>query len=407
MEDVSPEVIWTILQKLDYNTILIYCQTCKWAVEILRSNAFWVQKIRFDIISRYDIESSNNFVNTTLDPDQRYLQIFTENLGVACGSERFVNPRYLMRRAIRKGRIDIEKYLINRGFNDWSLILEEYATINDRKSIDYYLQLLDNYDIVAYGALIGGHKDLFDSIKLLVRDNHEWNWDLLASAALQSGNTDIFEYILLLMPEQYELNWQKLCEVSILLENRDLFDYIRFLVPNYTFNFTRLGLIAASINDLEFFEYVRSLTLFTKYNWQAWSYGAIESGNQDIFDHIWLLGNKNWEYDWNKLASIALLHNHRFLFNYIYVMAPRNYSFSWNRLLRSAINSRNPYLVKYLISLAPENQIIDWSEVLLVTMELKCKILFNKILELVPDQIILNWPDINRRSSNSLGEFLS
>jgi hypothetical protein len=396
IETIPLEIIWNILQRVDYNTILVYCQTCKLAKEILETKAFWIQKLYHDIGYR-----SNIFIDLSLVPDQRYLQIFTENFGLARGSERFMTPKYMMRRAIQQGRIDIINYLLKLEFDDINLILEEYAILNDTNSINYYLSFCPNYDIVAYGALIGGHKDLFDSI-LSLEIEHDWN--LLISGVLRSNNTELFSYVLLKSPND-TINWQQLLESVVILGYRRVFDYIRELFAEGDFDYVRLGYMAAASNDSDFFDYVRSLTIFTKEMWIQWMYGTIESGNIEMFDYVQNLGNSDWTYNWNELLFRSLRKDHRNLFNHIALMLPENHIIDWDGLICNAINSHNPYLIKYLLSIEPNNLIIDWSKLILYTMNLKCKILLSKVLELVPDGIILDCFDIKRRATNFLEQY--
>lgn len=389
MDDYPFEVIWLVLQQLDHNTILRYCRTSKFNYEIINIKAFWIQKSKVS----HDI-----FNNTSLAPDQRYLQLITNNYELARGSERFLNPKILMCRAIRQNRKDIIEYLLSLGFNDSSLILQEYAAIGNISKVNYYLFITQDYNAAAYGALVGCQKDLFDLIRL---KEYDYDWDLLVSGALYSEDKNLFIHVLSLLPN-YSLNWQQLAECSILLGNRVILDHILLIVINYEFDWTRFGYMAAASGNLDMFDYIRSLMPFNQSNWIQWVNGSMEFGNIDFFNYIQSLGYAHWKLNWTKLISKALINNNKDLADYILKYTPIDYELNWDIVVKSSIDSRNLYLIKHILSLT----YINWNEILLYTMSLKCKILFNQVLDLVPNNITLDWNYITRKASNYLEEII-
>src|SRR5689334_10816439 len=112
----------TLLFQADYDTILNYCRSHLQAQEICRDKVFWIQKAQ----KEFNI-SPNNFRNTTLSPAQRYLELLTQNDGIAYGSEQFISLDKFVKRAIRQNRNDLVEYAINLEFNNWQIPLKEYA----------------------------------------------------------------------------------------------------------------------------------------------------------------------------------------------------------------------------------------------------------------------------------------
>lgn len=156
----------TLLQA-DYDTILNSCRTSKEFQSICNDKSFWEEKALKDFGT-----SLEEFNNTNLTPAQRYLQLLTEEGGVALGSEQFLSFTFslnkiykeMAKRAVMDHKDYIVQDLINRGYKDWDWLLYNYAIRNDTAAVGQFSKLADPnkiYQLIARGALEGEHIDLF------------------------------------------------------------------------------------------------------------------------------------------------------------------------------------------------------------------------------------------------------
>jgi hypothetical protein len=367
-----------LLSQADYDTIINYCRTYVQAQSICKSNVFWIHKAQQDFGT-----SADEFRNTILSPAQRYLKLLTQNGGVAYGAENFIRLDEFVRRAIQQDRSDLVQYAIDLGFDIWSILLYEYAKKGNKKMVDHYLKLTEDYNPAAQGALEGNHEQLFDYIRSEAPENYDWYWDHLGVAVIQSGNENLFYYIWNLVPEDYnrwgffelareaiEMGNQKLFDfiwmnapegynwhLSYLVapalenENKKLFDHVRSLNPGYDWDYDLLAGAAIEFNHKELFDYVRSLAP-RNYPWyyNGFAEQAANDGNKQLFDYIRSLAPEDYDWDFQNLAEITLRSGHKEFFQYIESLAPSNYPWNIDVFANSIIISGNLRLLNWLIN---------------------------------------------------------
>ena len=205
-----PELLWYMLQTANYDDVIEYCRSYIQAKQICRQNVFWIQKAQKD----FGIPT-NEFVNSRLSSSQRYLQLLTEEGGIAKGAEKYLGLNDFAARSIQQNREDLYQYALDLGFNDWTTALKEYAAKGNKQLVDYYLILTPNYQIAAQGALKGGYLELFNYIRSLAPIDYQWDYTWLAFNALTGGYIDLFNYVRSLAPINYDWGWDFLNGVVV------------------------------------------------------------------------------------------------------------------------------------------------------------------------------------------------
>lgn len=377
----APELFYNVLFNADYDSVINYCLTHKEAILICRDPYFWQQKALYN----FGI-SKEEFNNTILPADQRYLQLLTEKGGIAKGSEKFLNLAKFMRRAIQANREDLVVLAVSLGFQNWLIPLEEYAIKGDQEKVDHYLKLSKspyNYQKAAEGALKGGHKNLFNHIRMLAYINYNWEISDLTKAAAQSGNIEIFDFMLSLLRPYSWTNIEQTAGVALENGHKDLFDHIISIVPSdYSLDWNYLAASAGKFSN-ELFDYVISIAS-VGYNWDwvflanvasednninflrhivgsaprgydfEWNYliqPPIQNGNKELFNEVQSLAPANWNWDWDFLAGEALLNGNKEMFDWIRSIAPPYWPWNWNFLRNQAGEAQNEDIINYINSI--------------------------------------------------------
>lgn len=393
MEDESnffenTELVWTFLLRCDYDTILAYSGTCTIAREIYDADVFWIQKAERDyLIKPYE------FRNTKLHSIARYVQILTQNWDVVLGSQKFISLREFVRRSIRNKRHDLVDYGVSIGFNDWYILLSEYAMIGDIDNVNLYLLSNPDYQAACDGALYGRQFELFKSLYEKAPQEYPWNWGDLAAAALasghrgnfnyirysapfwvqwnwynllwnaiSSGNIDLFDYVRKLVPHGTTLNLDNLLSVSVETGNQELFNHIQIIYQGYQWDWNLCGSSALMYNNRKMFNRIRFLApLEYKWDWGDLAYATLIAGDKNLFDYIKRLGDEEgWIWNYDSLVWAALSMNFRELFDYIRILAGKNYQWNWNYIIGGAIISGHKDLFDYVRNLTPEYVEFNW-----------------------------------------------
>jgi hypothetical protein len=328
MEFYTPEVLWNILLRSDYDTILDYCRTSLHS-NICSSNAFWLQKAQRD----FNIPS-NIFNQTTLSPSQRYLQILTQNGKVAIGSEKYIPWQEFALRASRQRSENLFIYATENGKLDMESRLWAAAAGGWKNLVNVFLKVNHNYLDALGGAAYGGNRELFDYIMSLPTIFYEWRWNLIAENALRGGNKDIFDYVYTLAgKDSYDWNWNGLAVSAALSGDKDLFDHIFLLFPDYEFDWNIIAEYAAS------------------------------SGNRQLFDHVLFLGTQeepDIEWDWFHILSASISRGHEELSIYIISKIPKD-ELDWDYLNMIADRHNKKDLLDRLQLLFKQAEISDLS----------------------------------------------
>lgn len=128
-----------------------------------------------------------------------------------------------VRWSVEKEYIDLA---VRYGFNNYNILLYEYAKKGDSDMVNYYLKLTDNnYTMAAAGAIEGNHKKLFDYIYHI---NHKLQISYLLYAAYKSDNQELVSYIISLFPiiNTANFKWDSILYVALLQEDFEGFNYL-------------------------------------------------------------------------------------------------------------------------------------------------------------------------------------
>lgn len=179
--------------------------------------------------------------------------------------EIFVTQDEFVQNAIRQNRPDLVQYAINRGFNNWNIVLKEAAAKGNLEMVDFYLRLSSDYQAALDGALRGHQITLFNKILTITPTWYGFNWNNLLENAIQSGDKFLYDYIQSLVPSDYILDWTILIKSALESGNKEIFNSILYSLPNdYPFNWNNLVAYASKSGNKNLLDYVRSLV--PKYN---------------------------------------------------------------------------------------------------------------------------------------------
>lgn len=389
----DPFLIHHILLYVDYESILNYCRSHKQAGNICRDHVLWERKALQD----FDIPR-NVFRNTKLSPALRYLQCLTYKGRVTFGSEIFIHLDKFMKLAIRQDRDDLVQYILGSGFDNYSLILREYASKCNLRHVEHFLKLSPDFNAAAVGALSGNHRQFFDYIRSIAPSNYKWCWDDLIWGAVFSNDEALFNHVEALLPKDYDFTWKDVIYDSVTTGKLKTFEFIRSLIltrtPNYHFRWDFLVSAAAGTGNQGIFDHVRALGLqYSPHpfeDWNEWAFGAIKSKNRQLFNHIRSLAPPGFVWEWDEFAIRALRGGDQQLFDCVRELGPQDLNWNWDKLIIGALFSEDSDLIQYVLKLTPSDYVLDWNEIIAKAMWYKNE----QILTLVPANFPLNWNEI-------------
>lgn len=428
----TPELLWNLLLRADFDTVLEYCRSYDLASQICSQNVFWQQKAELMLNISRDV-----FYDTKLNAAQRYLQLLTQKGGIAKGSERYITLNAFVRKAIQQNRDHLVQYALELGFNNWKIPLFEYAAKGNIKLVNYYLKLDPDYqraregaakggdirmfnyisliapnkypwdwNLLALNALLGGHKNLFDDIRSLssfdynirslsFNDNFDFDWDWNSLARAASKNRELFNYVISLAPPDYSWDWNFIARYILSKGNKEMFDYIFSLVPpDYEWSWDYLAGFASTP---ELYNYIISLApLDYPWDYDELLSNAAWNSNKEVFDYILSLAPLDYEWNWNYIAKHAILSKKKEMVNYVFSLVP-DYEWDWNYLEKQAIISEKKEMMDYIFSLAPPDYEWDWDY--LVSSATYDRKMFDYIFSLAPQYY--PW-DLNRLTNKAI-----
>ena len=295
-----PELLQNFLLHLDYDSILNYCRSYKQARNVCNNENFWAQKALQDFVTPF--AEFNAPYQRDLSPAQRYLRYLTQyEKGVGIGSEKYASMDHVANKAVKEDKDYIIQDLINKGYNNWNLLLKLYAMRNDRIKVNQLSKLADQnlmYELVAEGALQGGHKDLFETILSIVPRGYQWNKNELLKAVSTGGTPELFQLVLRSIPpygipdDTWTDLWRYLLSEPIYTNNIELLRFILTLVP-------------PTVNI----------------EWNELLGQAADANNIQAFNVISSLVPPNYNLDWGDFGRIAIFRNNIALFNRIRELA--------------------------------------------------------------------------------------
>jgi ankyrin repeat protein len=193
LESLPPEVIVSILLDFSVPQILSFCRVSKYLASFCRNWNFWAEKAKHDfglpthVFRQIDL----------LTPWERYHEIreYQKNLNQA------------LYEAIKRGSLDLVKYLVSRGATniDGSLYL---AVLNDHLDLVKYFNFISQGAYSSYAlsmALNGNHPEI---IKYLISHGANSSLDLqgVVQIAASKGDLDLVQYATTIFPENPTLD---------------------------------------------------------------------------------------------------------------------------------------------------------------------------------------------------------
>lgn len=193
--NINNSIAYNVLIRSHYNDIINYCRTHTMAYTLLDNKCFWTGKSKLD----FNI-SPQLFIDTDLTTRQRYLELLTNNDGIAIGSENYISMKECMKRAIKQNKEDVVEYLLRLGYNDYDKIINCYSCEGSLLNIEKYLPLSETcfvYQNIVEKLLKNGHMEISKKIiERLANNTFVFDYKKLLISAIKSGNKDIFNYIL-------------------------------------------------------------------------------------------------------------------------------------------------------------------------------------------------------------------
>lgn len=415
----NPLLLQNTLLNLDYDSIINWCRTYTQAQWICRDRLFWQQKAMKDFGTTQQL-----FDNTTLTPAQRYLEILTQNNGVAFGAERFISLNKVVERAIKKGRDDIYLYAVSLGFNGWLLALRKYAQYGNEAMVNQLLRQI--YDDIKYvhaagGALKGGNLGLFQKMISQAIGLDEGEWKILLSHVAYTGNIELFDYVKSISSTGQYLPWYIL-EGPVKKGNIQMYNYLFTKIQALSaYNYARLFQIALKNGQRAMFDHLYKIIQTTNFriDWNTLSFYAAQSANSKFLTYFMSLAPQGYIWNWNSIAGgAAAFSNKDFLDNILSISTPpidfsevikgaiknnQHYIFDyiltlfiptdvqWTSMLSYAAAFSSMKMLKYIIIKKPTNVNVNWQRILVASAHYDNLYSFKIIMEHVPSDYDMNW----------------
>ena len=311
----NPHIIYEILMKLDYDSIIQYCSSYTFASNICSEPLFWEEKSERNLKVPREL-----FRMTDKSANLRYLELLNETRGVIIYSKYYTLHKFI-KWSIQNNHIDFYNYGIKSGFHNWNFALYEFSKkpyiSENKKIIDKLLELTGDYNAVAMGALEVNNMSLFNHIFTKAK-HYEWNWNKLLQSAGKNGNIELFIFIKNINSQNI-FNWDKIVRRILEHGHKELFDYVY-----HNIDWDR--------------------------NWNKLAASAIYYSDQ-LFNYIQTIAPINSIDNWNLLANTVLMRGNIKLFNYIQLMAPENYQWNWYTILLGAVMSEDINVVNHVLKL--------------------------------------------------------
>lgn len=424
----NPLLISKILIDLDYDSIINWCRTHKAARKISWNLFFWQQK------AQQDFETSPGlFQKTKLGPSQRYLEILTQNKGVAFGSERFISLNKVVRRAIRQDRDDIYLYAVSIGFDNWLLALEKFAQKNNTFMIDQLSKIVQSdrkWLKMAGGALKGGYRKLFDQInEARVSRNFTWSnddwielvgcaaypcdidfydnfykitlsrdrpWNILIGP-VKKGNIKMFEHIRGRIQRRTALGYRsgpeqqqylKLMKIAVENGRKEMYDHLCSLLSKiHSLHFDITKFVAKHANK-DFLNHVIKTSPASIVDWNYISEGAVQSGNKDFVDYT--LSFIKSEITWISIIEASIEAGQKYIFDYLLTLHTPTIG-EWEEVLSMYCSCE---MFDHLMSRKPLNVKVIWNRILSNACKYDYIRKFNHIISCLPPDYEINWNEI-------------
>lgn len=402
-----------IFLNFHFDDIFNYCRTSTQAVNLCQDDTFWIEKAQLDFKV-----SPQFFRNTDLTAAQRYLELLTNNDGVAIGSEDYSSIKECMKRAIKQDKENVVKHLSGLGFNDYDVMILEYTANGNLGMVIKYLPLSESYFIkekIAEIALINNKIEIFEYVE---NSNYYLNPIKSVLAAARSGNIELYNFIyskyspnlpnldvllkhIALSGNQYFMhevlnkteiiNWDNLLSSASRSKNRQLFRYVYEAGRQKGHNFDKIILLesAAVIGDNELLyssldkdSFEGNLSPRIKLNIINYVIKRGREATQNFLKKFGKLYEESTPTMINSIyIEVARTNNKDFL-DYILVAIP-NKGIDLNRIVYGAAQGGSKRLVNYILNKYPDYK-WDWNSLLRAASLKNDKFMFGYLYNIIP-----------------------
>ncbi len=375
------EITQEILLNLDYDSIINFCRVNKQAINFCNDPYFWLSKAKQDFNVTPDF-----FKSTNLSPSQRYLQILTENGGIASGSIRFLSIEQFTLRAIKKGRLDLYNQGLVDGFeslldlpnNVLDKIRINSIVVADERVVGSFYQM--NLALEAF-ASVKNRK----MVKRMLENVYDGESCIFAlRGSLESGDLPFVKYVLSFIPKDYNIDWSDFMPYASY--SRDVFDFILDKSTD-TINFGPCIANALSIGNKELANYIFQVSnnpMVYRENSYIILSGAIKYGSLDFFKQILTL-YQGVQVDFTDLLIDAATLNNYDIVDYIFSLNP-NISIDISYVVSSNQKDMIDHLFTHI-----SKYVVDWDQVIYMT---KTDYMLKYIVSIIPPEIKPNWNKI-------------
>jgi len=205
------EVLFRLLISLPYQSIINFCSTNREYREICNDPYFWITKANID----FEV-SNNEFLNTQLNPQDRYLQLLAM-YGQQCikGSERVVPINTCFKLASESNDVSLITYFLQKGATNLEYGIYAAAAIGDinlfNLLVSSHINLL-NDKILNKAVAIAAENNHLPLIKLLISQAvlgrltlNSNTIDNALLSAVKNGNLELVKYLLTFEPHTIDV----------------------------------------------------------------------------------------------------------------------------------------------------------------------------------------------------------
>jgi len=119
MNNLPPEILFSIMIYLSYRDLLSISKTCRHFAQLCQDYTFWLNKCRYDFSNTMDILNKKK----DLSGHTLYLYLLTQN-DCEIGSEKFIDLDTCLQRAIQKHDSFLVRYFTQKGSEDGCSLIQ-------------------------------------------------------------------------------------------------------------------------------------------------------------------------------------------------------------------------------------------------------------------------------------------
>ena len=279
------------------------------------------------------------------------------------GCLKYYTPNTCASNLAQKGNIDLLKFVITKGADDWFAMAEGAAMGGH---LDTYVFAMSNielkdihWDTLVSAAALGGNVDIFNMVLGVNNTDEEYDSSVVVNCSALGGHLDIFNLALSDAVENPDIEWDEIAESAAGGGNLDILT-ITVHKNNNPHNSDWIAESAASgghlniIKMMAFADFQIGGVNMHITDWNRVAYGASSGGHLDILDFcLSKLGNS--KINWNLILENALNNGHLDLYKHINSNIPLSSVeifpfFKWIRIANVAARKCNIDVFIYIMN---------------------------------------------------------